>query len=225
MNNNKTTQSVAKKEARELAKLLGEKQHSAIGQIMRIIRLCGLEYAQEMYAAAIEIEANGGMMLPDNSRRRTPGGVFLYLSRMKLDDTMQKLVFRKSRKKRPLLSWKKRIPLIERLQTNQGQVKSMMVSFKGIPGHIEKRAEVVVVTLAAMPKRATLAPGMPTPPSKPAVLTLYVAPKEWEKIEAAAADPSNLLRIEGICAYDPETKSMPVFATSVMTEPRRHPAS
>ena len=81
MNNNKMTYAEANEVARELGRLLGERHHGVIGQIRRIIRLCGVDFAREMYTATVEIEANGGMMLPDNSRRRSPGGIFLSRSR------------------------------------------------------------------------------------------------------------------------------------------------
>ena len=54
MNNNKMTYAEAHEAARELGKLLGERQHSVIGQIRRIIQLCGVEFAREMYAATVE---------------------------------------------------------------------------------------------------------------------------------------------------------------------------
>ena len=204
--------------ARELARLLGEKHHGVVGQIRRIIRLCGVEFAREMYNTTSEIEANGGMMLPDNSRRRSRGGIFLQLVRAKLDEGQRKQIFYGGKPRLPLLTWKKRIELIQSLQTEQGQVKSMRVSLRGRPEQIEKHAEFVVITLSDVPTAENLPRGLPLPPSTPIVFAIYVAPEQWEKVEATIVNTSEVLLIEGICALDPEIKNMVVFATSVQIE-------
>ncbi|MEP6988591.1 MAG: phosphorylated adapter RNA export RNA-binding domain-containing protein, partial [Chloroflexota bacterium] len=110
MNKDKPPHSESQKVAQELAALLGEKHHGVIGQIRRIVQLCGVDFTREMYTATLEIEANSGMMLPDHSRLRTPGGVFLHLVRSKLDDDQKKQVFYgKAKAVIPLFSWTKRI--------------------------------------------------------------------------------------------------------------------
>ncbi len=44
------------------------------------------ERAQAFVAQALEAEANGGMLIPDGSRRRTLGGIFFYLVRTHVSD-------------------------------------------------------------------------------------------------------------------------------------------
>ena len=44
------------------------------------------ERAQAFVAQALEVEANGGMMVPDGSRNRTLGGIFFYLVRTQVSD-------------------------------------------------------------------------------------------------------------------------------------------
>ena len=213
------TYAEAHEAARELGRLLGERQHSVIGQIRRIIQLCGVEFAREMYAATVEIEANGGMMLPDNSRRRSRGGVFFQLVRAKLDEDQQKQAFFRGAKPRlPLLAWKKRIELIQSLQTEQGQVKSMTVSLKGRPEQIEKRAEFVVITLSDVPTVENLPRGIPKPPSTPTMFVVYIALEQWQKVEGVITTSSEVLLIEGICTFDSESNSMMIFATLVQIE-------
>lgn len=219
MNKDKLPYSESQKAARELAGLLGEKHHGVIGQIRRIVQLCGVDFAREMHAATLEIEANGGMMLPDNSRRRTPGGVFLSLVRSKLDDDQRKQIFYgRAKAGIPLLSWTNRIAIIQSLQDEQGTVKSLTVSLRGRPERIEKCAEVVVITLSDEPTIHNLPRGIPRPPSTPMVVVVYVANEEWEKVEAAITHSSDRLLVEGVCAFDPETKHAIVFATSVKAE-------
>jgi hypothetical protein len=220
MNKDKPPRSESHIVAKELATLLGEKHHGVIGQIRRIVQLCGADFAREMYAATQEIEANGGMMLSDNSRRRTPGGVFLYLVRSKLDDDQRKQVFYGNAKAGiPLLSWTNRIAIIQSLQTGQGKIESLTVSLRGRPKQIEKRAEVVVITLSDEPSIDNLPREIPKPLSTPGAVVVYVALEQWRAVEAVMTHSSERLLIEGICAVDPGTQSVVVFATSIQAEP------
>ncbi len=219
MNKDKPPHSEAYKVAKELAVLLGEKHHGVIGQIRRIVQLRGIDFSREMYTATLEIEANGGLMLPDNSRCRTPGGVFLYLVRSRLDADQRKQIFSGNAKVDiPLLSWTKRIAIIQSLQIGQGKIKSLTVSLRGRPERIEKRAEVVIITLSDEPSIDNLPREIPKPPSTPSLVVVYVALEQWQAIEVAITDLSDRLLIEGICAFDPETKGMAVFATSVQSD-------
>lgn len=219
MNKDKLPHSEANKVAGELAALLGERHYGLIGQIRRIVRLCGVDFSREMYAATLEIEANGGLMVSDNSHRRTPGGVFLHLVRAKLDEDQRKQIFSNNAKARiPLLDWTKRLAIIQSLQTDQGKIDSLIVSLRGRPEQIEKRAEFVVVTLSDEPSIDNIPRGIPKPPSTPTMVVVYIALEQWEKVEVAMTHSSNRLLVEGICAVESESMSMIVFATSVWTE-------
>ena len=79
-----------------------------IYQISTIIRYCGVEFAQAVLKDTLELEAQGGMMLPDNSRRRTPGGVFFLFVRQQVQNLMSLIVFsRASPERREKLNGKK----------------------------------------------------------------------------------------------------------------------
>ena len=64
-----------------IAQELGETDPIPQEQIRRIVERLGAEAALTLLRETLEIEAQGGMLLPDRSRRRTPGGVFFYLVR------------------------------------------------------------------------------------------------------------------------------------------------
>ncbi len=194
-----------KNHTREIANKLGERRNGVIRLIRRIVSQCGEDFAREMYAATAEIEANGGMMLPDNSRRRTQGGIFFKLVRAKLDNnTRNKVFYGIADVGVPLMSWTDRIAIVQALQTEQGVIESMRISLRGRPGRIEKRPEVIITTMSYLPVVDNLPRGIPKPPSTPTTFAVYVAPKQWEKVETAITDP--------------DTQSMAVFATEVLTE-------
>jgi hypothetical protein len=72
--------------ATQIAAQLGETAPGARATIWRTVRTIGPERAQAFVAQALESEANGGMLIPDGSRRRTLGGIFFYLVRTHVSD-------------------------------------------------------------------------------------------------------------------------------------------
>src|SRR5437879_13566617 len=62
-----------------IADQLGETEFRPKACIVQIVRALGRSQSKALLAKTLEIEASGGMMLPDNSRRRTAGGTFFYL--------------------------------------------------------------------------------------------------------------------------------------------------
>ena len=63
-----------------IAATLGETEEGPRKNIERIVRAVGRTHAKELLSMTLQTEENGGLMLSDGSRRRTPGGVFFYLA-------------------------------------------------------------------------------------------------------------------------------------------------
>jgi PHAX RNA-binding domain-containing protein len=67
--------------AQQIASTLGESEPAPLMHIRRIVQTLGSERAVQLLAQALAVESEGGLMLLDGSRRRTPGGVFFRLVR------------------------------------------------------------------------------------------------------------------------------------------------
>lgn len=91
-----------RRRSQKIGRMLGETQPGPINSIAKIIHICGLRFTLRMVKQAFEIEAAGGLMLPDGSRRRTTGGVFFYQARGYLSPALHEylFVFRKKPKKK-----------------------------------------------------------------------------------------------------------------------------
>src|ERR687886_2442663 len=76
-----------------IAQQLGETQSGPINQIRRIVQRLGTEAALSFLQETQQIEAQGGRMLPDGSRRRTPGGVFFSLVKDRLSARDRAAIF------------------------------------------------------------------------------------------------------------------------------------
>ena len=81
--------------AATIAEKLGETEQGPLTQISMVVRKLGPEQALEFLKETLAIEEKGGLMLPDGSRRRSPGGVFFYLVKTKGPKEVRDLFFQK----------------------------------------------------------------------------------------------------------------------------------
>ncbi|KAM8712978.1 hypothetical protein ACLKA7_013321 [Drosophila subpalustris] len=82
--------------AREMANKLYEEKDELL---VRVVKVLGLDVPLELYKETQRIEADGGMMIKNGRRRRTPGGVFLFLLKHheKITPAQQKSIFSEER--------------------------------------------------------------------------------------------------------------------------------
>ncbi len=84
--------------AARIAETLGETATVPCVQIRRAVQTLGPARVQAFVDAALEIESNGGMLLPDSSRRRTLGGIFFHLVRSETSAEERLAIFPPKRK-------------------------------------------------------------------------------------------------------------------------------
>jgi hypothetical protein len=77
-----------------IAKALGEVEETPLTQIAGVVRVLGEDSALSLLKETQEIEAKGGQLLADGTRRRSPGGVFFQLARKRLPPEERKEIFR-----------------------------------------------------------------------------------------------------------------------------------
>lgn len=73
-----------------IATTLGETDARAREQIHNSVTVLGVEAAHDLLQEVLAIEAAGGMLTADGSRRRTPGGVYHYLLKRRLTEAGRK---------------------------------------------------------------------------------------------------------------------------------------
>jgi hypothetical protein len=79
--------------AEQFAAELNESNPKALTQIRTILKLTSQEFVADLVKETFEVEESGGMLLPDNTRRRTTGGVFFQLAKQKLTPEQRAVVF------------------------------------------------------------------------------------------------------------------------------------
>ncbi|HEX2906844.1 MAG TPA: phosphorylated adapter RNA export RNA-binding domain-containing protein [Phototrophicaceae bacterium] len=211
----------------ELAAQLGETEDQPIKLLSAVVESCGVDFARQLLQETIEIEAQGGLTIKSGARRRTVGGVFFYLARGRISHKLRKKIFGIQEPDKPKppppptlpgFNWGERRGLIQPLLAESGELTTVKVTLIGRPGIIETRKDLVITTMTHAAKSPTLPKGVPPPPETPTLYTVYIAAKQWRRVEESIQDPEDALIIEGTASYDPEIPGVAVFAMSVTSK-------
>ncbi len=222
-------QQVSRQAAMRIADALGEQVHGPRAQVGRVVQVLGIERAQAIYEQALEVEAAGGMMLPDGSRRRTPGGVFFKLVRDSVSDAEREKIFPlqpwTKKRKQPHQSTPAAAPsappaavLITEIPNATGEARTVKITLVGRPGRIIAKQGYIITSMEHS-KVPSLPKGMPVPPTKPTTYTVYISAKQWQKVAASLQDnPEDTLIAEGTPVYDPMLEGIAVYVTNTTTK-------
>lgn len=74
----------------EIATALGETEPRSRATVERSVAVLGVESAQALRREVEAIEAQGGMLTADGSRRRTPGGIYMFLLKQRMNEAGRK---------------------------------------------------------------------------------------------------------------------------------------
>jgi hypothetical protein len=214
--------------ANRIANALGEKERGPRAQVARVVRVLGIERAQALYEQTLEVEAAGGMMLPDGSRRRTPGGVFFKLVRDHASKEERWKIFptrtQQDKPEQPTDAAQPApipapsIPIISEIPNATGEARTVKITLIGRPGRIVSKPGYIITgmtarTVPALPK------GMPAPPTQPTSYTVYISHKQWQKVAASLqGNPDDVLIAEGTPVYDPQLEGIAVYVTNTTTK-------
>lgn len=225
--------------AKLIADQLGEQQATPRYTIARSVRVLGTEAALALLKQTHETEEAGGVMLPDGSRRRTPGGVYFWLIRQQTNAEQQGKIFpygnpRQSRgngsssqpkqaRPQPVvpLTWDERGLVLDEAEQERGAIRTVKITVIGRPGKVVERGQCVALSMQQSEKIPSLPAGLPLPPAAQMAETrysVYIAAKQWRKVSEAIADPEDVLIVEGFPALDAQRGSIAVFASNVTTK-------
>ena len=213
--------------AANIAQQLGETDPIPREQIRRILERLGAEAALTLLRETLEIEAQGGMLLPDRSRRRTIGGVFFHIVHSRVSKEDRAFIWppvppspRPSRARAPVappLAWEDRLAVLEEVLKQKGIATTVKITLIGRPGKVVEKGDSVIIGMQST-KVPALPKGLPTPPSAPTNYVVFIARKQWARASEAVENLEDMLIVEGFPALDPQAKSIAVFATNVTTK-------
>ncbi len=205
-----------------IAAQLGETEQLPRRQIARALTTLGEERVRALVARALAIEAQGGLMLSDGSRRRTLGGVFFQLLRKDVTPAERRAIFpphpssrSPAAATRASFSWEDYAAVLHELR-RPGEATSVKITVIGRPAQTLERGPVVIVSL-----KSERVPGLPKGlpvPTQPTAYALLIARKQWEKVAASLRQPEDLLIVEGYPTLDRRFEGITVLATRTTTK-------
>lgn len=230
---------------RVVAQIIGKLKETDPGariRIHQIVKALGIKQSLALLEETLQIEASGGMMLPDGSRRRTPGGIWFLLAYTKgkpEEGRAMPVRYAKSKTKRldakptsvqprspgpakpqpgPVMNWEDRISAIEEASKENGELKTVKITLVGRPRKTWDKGSCMLFTMKDT-KVPALPKGVPVPTE--AGNTLYVvfmSMKQWRNVASVMDDPEDSLILEGYPQFDEKSKSIAVFVSSATTK-------
>jgi hypothetical protein len=180
-------------------------QEPNIDLLRRVVRVLGETRAQAVLEETLRIEAAGGLLTADQSRRRTPGGVFFHVVKSTTPRKLRMRLFPPTETGAPpACTWDDVQEAIQALVgTTPGEAHTVKLTLIGRPTATQTRGQAVIFQLTGKPP-ATVARGLPPlPPQPPLVWTVMVALRQWNRVkDSLAAHPDDTLVIEGYPVVD-----------------------
>lgn len=244
----KQTEPSQEEVAAMIADALGETEEGPRKAIVRIVRAVGRTHAKELLSMTLQTEENGGILVPDGSRRRTPGGVFFFLAytvgKTKNGKPLQRFYNANQKAKKPAAE----VTTTSKTSQPSKPQNRIVEAKKDIVFNWEDRIDIIkdaeqqkgntstvkitvigrpgkvldkgqfIVTVMESTKIPSLPKGLPAPANEPTKYAVYVSAKQWKKVAESIADPEDVLIVEGFPKTDPEVKAIAVFATNVTTK-------
>jgi hypothetical protein len=220
--------------ASRIADDLGEAEAQPRATIWRSVKALGIEQAQALLARTHEIDAAGGMMTADNTRRRTPGGVYFALVREMTNGKDRFFIFgtQKPAHAKPASApqktvtpaapvtpfvWADRITALQTIRADRGEARTVKITLVGHLGKTIDQGAFYQATMTA-DRAPALPKGLPAPPAVEATYIVFIQAKQFRKIAEAANDAEDVVIIEGWCQPDAETGAIAVWATNVTSK-------
>jgi hypothetical protein len=209
-----------------IADTLGETERQPRGQLRAIVDALGDEAALSLLAEVQRIEADGGILLPDGSRRRTPGGVFFHLAYEQLAPEQRQAIYRRGRRAdadsgdptAPPATWADRGAWIAEARPTTEEATTVKITLIGKLGKTIEKPNFTLAMLTHTPRLDTLPKGIPRPEAKATSYVVYIGGKQWRKVKDALRNPEDAAIIEGTPMWDAEYQALAVFAQSVTTK-------
>jgi hypothetical protein len=194
-----------------LAEALGEPEPDPQRELAHLCAHFGPFATWRLLQKTLDQEARGGLMITNQSRRRTPGGTFFWLARQWCDEE----------RRRPSLRYWPPIPTIERtvealpasLASGECVMKTTLMGTPG--GAVVDRQTYGAFKLSDKPA-GSLPKGLPPAPKNTLSWSVMVGKKQWSKVETSRqADPKTKVMIEGYPCQ--QGTALVLWATNCMT--------
>jgi hypothetical protein len=196
----------AQKPASPLVATIADTLHEPnVKLVRRVVKVLGEARAQALLAETLTIEAAGGLLTADQSRRRTPGGVFFHQVKATTPRNLRLRIFPPMEAGAPpACTWRDVHEARQALAgMTPGEAHTVKLTLIGRPAATQTRGQAVIFQLSGKPP-TTVVKGLPPLPARPPIVwTVVVALRHWNRVkDSLAAHPDDQLVIEGYPVID-----------------------
>lgn len=196
----------AQKPASPLVATIADTLHEPNVQLVRrVVKVLGEARAQAVLEETLTLEAAGGLLTADQSRRRTPGGVFFHVVKSTTPRKLRLRIFPPPEMgAQAACTWHDVQEMIQALGgTTPGEAHPVKLTLIGRPTATQVRGQAVLFQLTGKPP-GTLVKGLPPLPRRPPLVwTVVVALRHWNRVkDSLAAHPEDQLVLEGYPVID-----------------------
>jgi hypothetical protein len=220
--------------ARALAQQLGERGFNVQLQLERCLNVLGEATVDALLRETEQIEQGDGLLTKDGTRRRTRGGVFLYLARGRCTPEQRAIIF-------PLTNWQAR-NAARRATASRTTATAPAPAASSAREHVSyfyPGVSLVKTTLKGRPIQSTVMngyarllferteakdsfpTGIPAPPSEPQRVTAYVGLKQWKKVADELQKPTVNVTIDGVMILENGKLVLRAQGVSVYEKPTK----
>jgi PHAX RNA-binding domain len=179
-------------------------QEPNVALVKAVVQVIGHERAKAICAEALRVEASGGLLTEDKSRRRSPGGTFFYLVRQRISRKEFYRIFRpgvSATSSRETLTqpctWADVTEATSALAQAAAEATTMKVTLVGRPSATQTRGRAIIFQLKGKPP-GNLPKELPAPPKTPMTWTVVVGMRQWDKVkDSLTQHPDDRLVCEG----------------------------
>lgn len=195
-----------------ISAILQETEAEPIEKIGLSIETLGADKAITLLRRALEIEGNGGMMVFNQSRRRTLGGIYFILFDFIKSNLVATL---------PLV-WEERQMAIEESIQTTGVIKTIRSTITGRPLKVVERGGVALVAMLPKPIHKNMPRDLPKLPEIATTpYILYVAAEQWNKVKQVLSQTKNELTFEGYPIFSPKLNTITIFVFKATIKPQK----
>jgi PHAX RNA-binding domain len=187
--------------SRTLVSTLAASLHEPnVDLLRRVVRVLGETRAQAVLEETLTIEAAGGLLTLDQSRRRTSGGVFFHVVKSTTPRKLRLRIFPPTETGAPpACTWDNVQEAIQTLVgTTPGEAHTVKLTLIGRPTATQTRGQAVIFQLTGKPPTNVPKGVPPMPKTPPIVWSVVVGLRQWNRVkDSLAAHPDDTLVIEG----------------------------
>jgi len=201
----------------KLSVALDETGEKPLAQVELVVEALGIKKSVKLLRKSLQIEENGGMMVYNQSRRRTLGGIFFFLAQRWVKKDRRYKIWPEMYP-RKYIDWAERLPLVDSALTEIGEAGMPRITLIGRPGRIIEKGRVVLTSMQRKKVPSSWPRGLPPMPKNEGPYIIYITAKQWRKVKRSLNNKKDELIVEGYPTFNSRLNAITVFSQRTTTK-------